>query len=110
MKAKILSASLALASLAVLGGTAVAAEDAHEGYQRGIYGKRSAAAETAASPAAPATPFVGPKGGTQVLTSAGIQPWDKAQTPAGKAAYSLASVGGSSADGHKAYRQSFHGD
>ena len=96
-------ATLTFSTLA-FGGQAYAAKDAHEGYQRGVSGKiaqdESAVGKTAAAAVAK-VPFTGPQGGTQVLTTTGVQAWNDVHSRDDKVA---ASQGASSSDGHEGYR------
>lgn len=103
-----LTKALALTTLLALGGQAFAAQDAHEGYQRGFYGKHAqdeAAAGKAAFGAASKGAFAAPQGGTRVLTTNGVQAWDKGEV----AANTVTSGGASSADGHEGYRKGIAG-
>jgi len=95
--------TIALATLVAFAGQAHAAKDAHEGYQRGVSGKitqdEAAVGKTAAAPVAAKVPFTGPQGGTQVLTTTGVQAWDDVH----KRVDTVASQGASSSDGHEGY-------
>jgi len=91
--------TIALAALVAFGGQAYAAKDAHEGYQRGFYGK--IAQEEAAAPVAAKVPFTGPQGGTRVLTTTGVQAWNDVHNRVDTVA---ASQCASSSDGHEGYR------
>ena len=102
-----LTKTLALTALLALGGQAFAAQDAHEGYQRGFYGKHAqdeATAGKAAFGTATKVAFAAPQGGTRVLTTNGVQAWDN-----GEVANTVTSGGASSADGHEGYRKGIAG-
>lgn len=98
-----LSALLTLGALTTLFSPAFAAEDAHAGYQRGFYGKTAQAdgafGKAAADVATTKIAFTGPRGGTSVLTTTGVQAWDKVHDRADSV-----SSGASSSDGHEGYR------
>jgi hypothetical protein len=98
-----LSALLALGALTTHGGPAFAAEDAHAGYQRGFYGKTAqadgASGKAASDVVTTKIAFTGPRGGTSVLTTTGVQAWDRVHDSADKV-----SSGASSSDGHEGYR------
>ena len=100
-----LSTTIVLAALVAFGGQAHAAKDAHEGYQRGFYGKiaqdEAVVGKTAAAPVAAKVPFAGPQGGTRVLTTTGVQAWNDVHSCVDTV---IASQGASSADGHQGYR------
>lgn len=96
-----LSVAIALTALSAFGGQAFAADDAHEGYQRGILGKR-AQNDRAAAPLAAKTVFVAPQGGTRVLTEAGPQAWDQDHGPANTV---ISGGVASAADAHEGYRR-----
>lgn len=103
-----LSTALALTTLLAVGGQAVAAVDADEGYQRGFYGKRAeadgAAGKAAFGSGSAKIAFAGPQGGTRVLTSNGVQAWEQGSTE-----HVASSGGASSVDGHEAYRRGIAG-
>lgn len=98
-----LSALLTLGALTTLCGPAFAAEDAHAGYQRGFYGKTAQAdgafGKAASDIVTTKIAFSGPRGGTSVLTTTGVQAWDPVHARADKV-----SSGASSSDGHEGYR------
>ena len=108
MKAKTLSAAIAFTGLVALGGTALAADNAHEGYQRGFYGNYGTQADMGTVAATAGTPFAGPKGGVRVLTTSGVMAWTEPDSSMGKAAYGSATA--SSADGQASYHRAFFGD
>lgn len=98
-----LSFLLTLGALATFGGPAFAAEDAHAGYQRGFYGKTAQAdgafGKAAADVVTTKIAFTGPRGGTRVLTTTGLQAWEQVYDSADRV-----SSGASSSDGHEGYR------
>lgn len=105
-----LSKAIVIASLLVLGGQAFAAEDAHEGYQRGFYGKHvqdeGSVGKAAFGVDTAKIAFTAPQGGTRVLTTNGLQAWSNDYVAADKV---VSSGGASSLDAHEGYRRGIAG-
>lgn len=106
MKAKLLSAAVALGGLMAVSGTVLA--DAHDGYHRAFYGDSGVVqASDSMGKAVATTSFMGPTGGVVVLTTAGLAPWldsASADSATGKAAF------GASGPETNGYHRAFYGD
>lgn len=117
MKARMISAAVAVSGLMAVSGAVLA--DAHDGYQRAFYGdsgtvqiqaERSDAMGKAAYGSAMGTPAAGPKGGIIVLTTNGLGRWvdSSSESASGKAAFGTGSSGTETALNN--YHRAFYGD
>jgi len=119
MKARILSAAVAVSGLMAASGT-VLADDAHNAYQRAFYGdsgmaqaqaENSAPMGKAAYGTAATTQFAGPKGGVVVLTTTGLGQWKDSAIADGAMGKAAFGSGGSGIEtGHDGYNRAFRGD
>lgn len=117
MKAKTLSAVVAVSSLMVVSGTVLA--DAHQAYQRAFYGdsgvqqaqiESSAAMGKAAYGTPMEKPFAGPKGGVTVLTETGLAQWKDLGSDNAMGRPAFGSGGSGIETAHNGYHRAFYGD
>ena len=111
------SAVVAFASLLTIGGSAFAANDAHEAYQRAFYGDGGVSLAQYENTGAmgkaaygTATPSASPKGGTMVLTENGLAQWKETASESAMGRPAFGAGGSGIETAHNGYHQAFYGD